>query len=379
MMYTKTRMIERGARNNRRWTTFGALEAIAVAIAITIAAPVPGRAQPTQGAAPSSETQPQVDLRTYVPDTVSEGWRQVYAALPDPTKAPRLPGPNDLEGWKKAYDMAEQDALKRWVAMVKQLPISVASKNLGGVPVLEITPKGMVNNGKLLIYTHGGAYTMFSARSTLASAALAAIRTGLRVISVDYTNPPRARWPEVTDQVVSVFKGLHKEGFAMEDLAIYGDSAGGGLAAGAVLKIRDAGLGLPAAVVLWSPWADITELGDTYVTLKDAEPNYLYERVLGPSADAYAERKDQKHPYVSPVYGDFTRGFPPTLIQGGTREIFLSGFVRLYQAIDTAGQTVKLDIYEGVPHVFQVKAPDSPESRTALKKMNEFLVEHLKK
>jgi len=67
------------------------------------------------------------------------------------------------------------------------------------------------------------------------------------------------------------------------------------------------------------------------------------------------------------------------LIQGGTREIFLSNFVRLYQALDTAGQRAVLDIYEGMPHVFQVKAPQSPETVTALKKMDTFLMQHLKK
>ena len=290
-----------------------------------------------------------------------------------------MPGPNDIEGWQKAYDAVEQSALKGAEEAARKFQVSVASKTLGGVPVLEITPKGWVDDGKLLIYTHGGAYTFFSARSSLGSAALAATHTGLRVISVDYTNPPRARWQEVTDQVVHVFRALLAQGFPMKDLAIYGDSAGGGLAAGAVLKLRDAGLGMPAAVVLWSPWADITETGDTYVTLKAAEPNYLYEMVLGPSADAYADREDQKNPYVSPVYGDFKKGFPPTLIQGGTREIFLSNFVRLYQALDTAGQSVTLDIYEGMPHVFQVKAPQSPEAVTALKKMGAFLKQHLKK
>jgi len=290
-----------------------------------------------------------------------------------------MPGPNDIEGWQKAYDAVEQGALKAAEEAAKKFEISVASKNLGGVSVLEITPKGWVDDGKSLIYTHGGAYTFFSARSCLTSAALAADYTGLRVISVDYTNPPRARWQEVTDQVVRVFRALTAEGVPMKDLAIYGDSAGGGLAAGAVLKLRDAGLGMPAAVVLWSPWADITETGDTYVTLKAAEPNYLYAKVLGPSADAYADREDQKNPYVSPVYGEFKKGFPPTLIQGGTREIFLSNFVRLYQALDTAGRSVKLDIYEGMPHVFQVKAPQSPETATALKKMDAFLKQHLKK
>jgi epsilon-lactone hydrolase len=60
--------------------------------------------------------------------------------------------------------------------------------------------------------------------------------------------------------------------------------------------MRDKGFGMPAAVVLCSPWADITDSGDIAVTLKHAEPMYLYERHLKPSADAYADPKDQKHP-----------------------------------------------------------------------------------
>jgi acetyl esterase/lipase len=357
----------------------GATALGAIVVLVAIAAPTPVLAQNPQQEGASSENRPQTNLRTYVSDTVSEGWRQVFETLPDPTKTPRLPGPNDLEGWKKVHDGFEQGSLEVAEEAAKNLQVNVASKDLGGVPILEITPKGWVDNGRLLVYTHGGAYTLFSARSTLPSGALVANRTGLRVISVDYTNPPRARWSEVTDQVVRVFKALNGHGFAMKDLAIYGDSAGGGLAAGVVLKMRDEGMRMPAAVVLWSPWADITETGDTYVTLKEAEPNYLYERVLGPSADAYADPKDQKHPYVSPVYGDFKKGFPPTLIQGGTREIFLSNFVRLYQALDTTGQTVILDIYEGMPHVFQVKLATSPESKMALGKVDAFLKQHLGK
>ena len=142
--------------------------------------------------------------------------------------------------------------------------------------------------------------------------------------------------------------------------------------------MRDTGLGLPAAVVLWSPWADITETGDTYHSLRLVDPAYLYDRHLEAAADAYAAPGDQTHPYVSPVYGDFTSGFPPTLIQGGTREIFLSNFVRLYQALDTSGVPVKLDLYEGMPHVFQA-VPGLPESKLALVKVDAFLEQHLGK
>ena len=137
---------------------------------------------------------------------------------------------------------------------------------------------------------------------------------------------------------------------------------------------------MPSAVVVWSPWSDITETGDSYVTLKSAEPTYLYDKILKPAADAYADPKDQKHPHVSPVYGDYTQGFPPTLIQGGTRELFLSHFVRQYRAIDSAGGTAILDLYDGMPHIFQLRPEmaDAPETATALKKMAKFLKQHLK-
>ena len=80
---------------------------------------------------------------------------------------------------------------------------------------------------------------------------------------------------------------------------------------------------------------------------------------------------------MSPLYGDFGKGFPPTLIQGGLKETLLSGFVRLYQALDVAGVPVKLDLYEGMIHNFQDRIPDAPESALALSKMREFLRRHL--
>ncbi len=160
---------------------------------------------------------------------------------------------------------------------------------------------------------------------------------------------------------------------AASDIVLYGNSAGGGLSAGSVLKMRDQGMEMPAALILWSPSSDITETGDSYVTLRDAEPFFTYRDVLGPSALAYADATDHRHPYVSPVYGDFTIGFPPTLIQGGAKEIFLSNFVRLYQALDQAGQTVKLDLYEGMPHVFMAALPESPKSRAAVGKAGDWV------
>jgi epsilon-lactone hydrolase len=92
---------------------------------------------------------------------------------------------------------------------------------------------------------------------------------------------------------------------------------------------------------------------------------------------AYADPAHQRIPYASPIYGNFSKGFPPTLIQVGTKEILLSDSVRLYQALDQAGIPVKLDVYEGMPHVFQGSLVNTPESKIALSKMDNFLKQFL--
>jgi acetyl esterase/lipase len=254
---------------------------------------------------------------------------------------------------------------------------TIQARELGGVPVLDVRPRTWRANEKLLVYIHGGSYTFGSARSTLPSSLPVADRTGLRVISVDYTLAPVGKWEQVTDQAVAVLQGLQGEGHRLQDIALVGDSAGGGLAVGAVLKMRDRGLGMPAAVVVRSPWTDLTEAGDTRVTLAHADPVLVYPGGLKQSAAAYADPPDQRQPYVSPVYADFSGGFPPTLVQGGTKELLLSDFVRLYQALNTAGVPATLDLYEGMPHVFQRPLPDSLEAQAALTEVKRFVDEHL--
>jgi len=288
-----------------------------------------------------------------------------------------MPKPDDAEGWAEAQAEVEATFAPMSEAVIKQYEPQIESRTLGGVSVIDIKPKNWDANQNVLLYTHGGAYTLFSAQSTLSSSVPVAADTGLRVISIDYSLAPQANWHQITDQVVTVFQALIEDGYSPENIAIYGDSAGGGLAAGSVLKMRDARLRMPAAVVLWSPWSDITETGDSYATLKDADPLLRYADKLQHCADAYASPADQKNPYVSPVYGDYSRGFPPTLIQCGTKEIFLSNCIRHYQALDTAGIPVKLDPYEGMYHVFQLFNWNLPESNLARRKMKMFLELHL--
>lgn len=311
-----------------------------------------------------------------VPETVSRAWASYFESLPDPAGLPLLPMPGDLEAWRERNRVLEADRLGAGFGDPGP-GVEVVESEIGGVPVLDIRPEDRVEDGRALLYTHGGGYVAFTARSTIGNAARVVRASGLRVVSVDYTLAPFARWEEITDQVIAVFQGLIGGGSSLDQLAIYGDSAGGSLAAGSVLRMRDLGMGIPAAVVMWSPWSDITDAGDTYQTLAGVEGSYLYDVHLKPAAAAYADQVDQKNPYVSPVYGDYSKGYPPTLIQGGTREIFLSNFIRHYQAIDAGGAEVKLDLYEGMPHGFHNKVPDSPEARLAVEKTVAFVTSRL--
>ncbi|MGH9964827.1 MAG: alpha/beta hydrolase [Nitrososphaeraceae archaeon] len=314
--------------------------------------------------------------KVYIPSTISKGAQEILKSLTMNMPMFVTPSSDDINGWQELNQQISSMAIQMSQPIVDSYQPNITATNLRDVNVLDIKPKDWKDNGKVLVYVHGGGYTILGANSTLENAAVVANATGLRVISVDYSLAPFSKWNQTTNEVVSVIQALKDQGYSLDDIAMYGDSAGGGLVAGSVLKMRDQGLGMPVALVLWSPWTDVTGVGDTYSTLKNAEPFLSNDSMLQNMADAYANPSDQKNPYVSPVYGNFSKGFPPTLIQGGTKEVLLSDFVRLYQALDQTGIPVKLDIYEGMPHVFQTFFHNTTESNIAISKTNDFLMEY---
>jgi epsilon-lactone hydrolase len=317
-------------------------------------------------------------LRFQVPATVSpEAAKDLAAIYAVTSRQPPRTKPMSQQDWDDQREELDKRMLPASKALADKLGAMVEDEQIGGVPVVRIRPAGYKPNGRTLIYLHGGGFTRFTAHSRLGPALLVAAATGDEVISVDFTDAPRGNWKTITDQVLSVWKALLAKRIAPASVGLFGDSAGGGLAAGSVLKMRDQGLPLPGALYLMSPFADITETGDSYLTLSDVDP-VLEPDTSSWNAGAYADPPDQKNPYASPIYGDYSNAFPPTLIQGGTREMHLSDFVREYQAIRGGGHEAVLDLYEGMPHVFQASIPNTPEARTALARGAAFLSGHLK-
>jgi acetyl esterase/lipase len=325
-------------------------------------------------------TRSEKPLRYEVPATVSPqakvALEQVYAFLAQIAQAPQV-DPVTQADWDERNARANAAIGPMVKAAADALEVTVQEDVIGGVPVLRIRPPGHAPRDRTLIYAHGGGYVLFSARTSLTVPALIAVASGDEVISVDYTLAPRGNWRTATDQVIAVYAGVLADR-RPDRIGLLGDSAGGGLVVGAVLKMRDQKIPLPGALYLLSPWSDITNTGDSYTTLAAADPS-LEARSLKWGADAYAAPADQKNPYVSPVYGDYAKPFPPTLIQGGTREIFVSHFVRHYQAIRGGGHEAVLDLYEGMPHVFQALAPEIPETATSMRRAAVFFDTHLAK
>jgi epsilon-lactone hydrolase len=333
---------------------------------------------PTPALVKSRDATVEATLRFQVPATASrEAADELTAYYDFRARLPAASRPTSLEDWDRQREVFEKAGTAASAALANKLGAFVEDDQIGGVPVVRVRPAALKPNGHTLVFLHGGGYTRLGGRSRLVPPLLVAAATESEVISVDYTLAPRGNWKTATDQMISVWRTLLADGVTPATIGLFGDSAGGSLAASSILKMRDLSLPLPGALYLMSPWSDITATGDTYLTLSGADPTLDVE-VLSWCADAYADPKDQRSPYVSPVYGDYAKAFPPTLIQGGTREIFLSNVVRLYQAIRGGGHQAVLDLYEGMPHVFQALTPSSPETRTAIARAAAFFDLHLR-
>ena len=322
-------------------------------------------------------------LRFRLPSTVSAQWAEAFGRLV--TEVMKAGGPqpqplsNDPDLWAAYNDRSKAFSERLAAPVLARLGTRTIGHVLGCVPVLEYVPRIWQPHDARVIYIHGGGFTGGSSTANAVAPAVIADLLGESVLSIDYTVTPRGRFDTITDEVVAVFDALASAGTPADKTALYGDSAGGCLAVASTLKLRDQGKPMPAALALWSPCVDLRFQGDTIRTLLDVD--FFDMERLAFAIDMYAGPDDLEHPYASPIHADFSGGFPPTLIQAGTREILLSDSVRLYQALDVAGCAVKLDIYEGMPHVHQAWATgtETPEAMLACQKTAQFLQRGLKR
>jgi acetyl esterase/lipase len=248
--------------------------------------------------------------------------------------------------------------------------IQQTPKTIGGVGCIEVTVAG-TEAEHVILYFHGGVYVIGSAATSIPLAGDLARRTGATVITVDYRLGPEHPYPAAVDDARAVYEGLLGQGIDPAEIALAGDSAGGGLAVATLLAVRAAGTPLPAAAFLMSPYVDLTLSGET-LTEKEALDPVLTPDGLRLRVPDYVAGADASDPLISPVFGDLS-GLPPLLIQVGTHEILLSDAVRLAGRAAVADVAVRLEVTPGVPHVFQGFAALLDEGNAALDRASDFL------
>jgi acetyl esterase/lipase len=273
-------------------------------------------------------------------------------------------------------DVTDQRRLLRELISAQPLPadMTVTAATLGGVPTAEITVDG-IEPRHVVLYFHAGVYVMGDAFLAADLASQVGRRTHAKVISVDYRLAPEHPYPAAVDDALAAYEALLHNGIAPSDIALAGESAGGGLAIATLVNARDHGLPLPAAAFVMSPYVDLTLAGTTMETKRAVDP-LLNRELLLPRVRDYTSGQDAAVALISPIFADLSR-LPPLIVQAGSHEVLLDDAVRLAGQAANADVEVTLEITPGVPHVFQAYSPILDEAAAALDRAGQLLSAHL--
>jgi epsilon-lactone hydrolase len=243
----------------------------------------------------------------------------------------------------------------------------------GGVPATLATVV-QSRADRCVLYFHGGGYCIGTAvlyRDFLWRIAAAA---RAQVLFFEYRLAPEHPFPAALDDAVAAYRWLGAR-FDRRHIAFAGDSAGGGLIFATLLRLRDENVELPRAAAAMSPWTDLALTGTSIRANAEADP-MLDPDNMPALVRNYCAAADPRNPYISPIYGD-PAGLPPTIIQAGSDEILRDDAVRMGENMRAAGCDVEVDIWEKMPHVWQLYARLLPEARSALARIGEFLQERM--
>jgi acetyl esterase/lipase len=204
----------------------------------------------------------------------------------------------------------------------------------------------------VILYCHGGGYSTGSSLYARTLTTKLATSTSMDVLCFDYRLAPEHPYPAAVEDAMQVWNYLMLLGYGARDIILAGDSAGGNLALCLALQLKKEGRLMPRGLVLMSPWTDLTASGKSHMTKAEIDPvldaEYLQRMIVN-----YADGQDLTNPMISPLFGDY-EGFPPTYIQVGNNEILQDDAVMLYKKMLKANVSVKLDMFRGMWHVFQM-------------------------
>jgi acetyl esterase/lipase len=247
---------------------------------------------------------------------------------------------------------------------------------VGGVPGEWVTAPAKPADAPTLLYLHGGGYFACSPRTHRPITGWFA-NQGFSVFAADYRLAPEHPFPAAVEDAAAAYLALRAAGVAANRIVLAGDSAGGGLAVALLLHLRANGHALPAAAALFSPWTDLAITGASVQENIDNDAMF-WAPTMPTGAQFYLGDTDPSTPLASPLYGDL-HGLPPLLIHVGERELLRDDSTRLAARAQEAGVRVELQVWQVVPHVWQLAHNLVPEGRKSLKLARDFLHEAVRK
>ena len=226
--------------------------------------------------------------------------------------------------------------------------------------------------GRVLLYLPGGAYIVRMPNIHTAMVSRLCKIANAKALMAYYRLAPEHPFPACLDDAVLAYQWLLDQGIAAENIAIAGDSAGGGLTLSTLLAIKDRKLPMPACAYMLSPLLDVSDHAPSRWknALSDSALPAPKQRAINPRP-MYLGENAPDDPMVSPINGDFS-GLPPLYIQVSDSEMLLDDSLRLARRCHTYDVSVTVDIWRKVPHVWQAFA-FLPESGEALEKAGRFL------
>jgi acetyl esterase/lipase len=307
-----------------------------------------------------------------VPAHLSAAAQRMLAGLEGETGS--YPPLDDISAWRSYIAALDDIVLRLFRARGWEGRTVGKEVDISGVRVyVSMPPAAALDDGAVYLDIHGGSLIAAGGEACRILGSVVAEQLGARVWSVDYRMPPDYPYPAGLEDCVAAYRALLRDHHP-EKIIVGGGSAGGNLAAALILRARDEGLPLPAAALLLSPEVDLTESGDSFHTNMGVDT--MLRHGLMPANLLYAGGHDLRHPYLSPLFGDFSKGFPPTLLTAGTRDLFLSNAVRMHRALRASGIPAELHVLEAATHG---GLGDSPEGEEIDREMRRFVNRYWKR
>ncbi|MBK6287903.1 MAG: alpha/beta hydrolase [Pseudomonadales bacterium] len=242
---------------------------------------------------------------------------------------------------------ADFNAVRAMMAPFHGHPVAadlhVEIRALGPVAAGWYTHARNADSPRLAFHCHGGAFVSCPLAVYHFYGEIIARELDMRVVMPDYRLAPEHVFPAAHDDCFGAYKALLESGVRAADICVLGESCGGSLALGMLLRARDEGLPMPACFVSVTGWFDLSVPGvmvgrDPFLT-----PAWVRNRAREYSAGKLA----LDDPALSPAHADL-HGLPPFYLQVGEFDTMGEGARILAANASRAGVEVTLEPWPGM-------------------------------